>query len=481
MMMTRTLPVLVALSIASIASAQESSTADLEKRIAEQERALKELKRDLNTLKKSPAGEGPTEFRFDPEAKTEFRFKPSQLPEEKPKERPDYKDHRDYVFLTEELKLGLFFIETRDGAHRLSIDGRFIPQYIASDRGQQDFFNTFSNRQIRLNFKGRLWKWITFHMALEFGEGADDPLRQGWFNFEIYDWLQLKAGQEKIPLTITFDEPFKYMNQPEWPMLVGNNSQSFELGAWLHGDLFGGALNYMVGVHNGNGPNNRFDNDDDTNVSLRLDLKPTKGLVLRGAIDYSPTNRQPATSFRDARTLGGFFTRFVDYNDANRRLEERRRGLIGLQYRRGPFELMSEFLIDHHRRVRAPNGNEMNLTIWSWYIEALYILTGETKGKTIVEVKSPLYTPKRGWGSGAWGVSFRFEDYDVENPAFTRGFATGTDKAYAVLGTVSWWPYQPLRFSATYAWTTFDDRVTDSTGDRHHDDHLFVLRAWLVF
>ena len=30
--------------------------------------------------------------------------------------------------------------------------------------------------------------------------------------------LQLKAGQEKIPLTITFDEPFKYMNQPEWPM-----------------------------------------------------------------------------------------------------------------------------------------------------------------------------------------------------------------------------------------------------------------------
>ena len=54
-------------------------------------------------------------------------------------------------------------------------------------------------------------------------------------------------------------------------------------------------------------------------------------------------------------------------------------------------------------------------------------------------------------------------------------------EAYAVVSTISWWPYQPLRFSISYSWTAFDDPVADSTGRRHHDDHLVSLRAWFVF
>lgn len=379
------------------------------------------------------------------------------------------------------IRLGLFWLETSDKAFRLDMKARLIAEYRFSDHGHDDFDNSFEARQVRLNFKGRLYDRVTFQIALEFGGGARDPLRQGWGNLRVFDWLQLKAGQDKLPLSFTFQEPFKYMNHPEWPVLVGNDNQFFELGAQLWGWLFDKKLKYVLAAFNGNGANTRGDEDDDSDLVARVEFIPFDYLNLHVAGAYTPSNTD-STGPRDLRTFGNNYTRFVTFDPANRRRSYLERYTTGMALRLGPLEVLAEFLYARHHDVRSPTTNrDANLSVWSYYVEALYILTGESKKTTIEEVASPLYTRDQGFGTGAWGVALRYEEIQVDDEAFSRGYATGTDETRSVAATLSWWPFEGMRYSLTYNYSAFRERVTDSTGRRHSDDHIVVARMWLTF
>jgi phosphate-selective porin len=383
------------------------------------------------------------------------------------------------------IKLGLLYLESADKRFRFDLKGRVIAEYNFSDHGQEDFDNSFAARQVRLNLKGKLWERVSFQIALEFGRGASDPLRQGWVNLKVFDWLQLKGGQDKLPLSFTFLEPFKYMNHAEWPIAVGSEVQNFEVGAQLWGWLFEKKIKYVLAAFNGNGPNRRRDRDDDSDFVARVEVLPIKGLNIHVAGAFTPT-QDGVTGPRNARTFGGQHTQFVTFAPTNVRRGYQQRATAGVAFRTGPLELASEFLYSRHRDLRTAAGERTNLSVWSYYVEATYILTGEEKKRTIAKVDDPLWDEKADWGNGAWGtgafgVSLRFEDFQVEKEAFRRGYAVGTDKARSLSGTVSWWPWQGMRYSISYNFTYFDDSVLDSTGQGHHDDHVVVLRAWLTF
>jgi hypothetical protein len=431
-----------------------ASVEDLLRRLDAQEAELDALKEQVEALEEE---EGPI-------------FQAEPVPEEPPAEDDE-----------EKIKLGFFYMATPDGDFRLDMKGRLLAEFRASDQGHADFENSFETRQVRLDFKGRLWERVTFHLALEFGGGASDAMRQGWVNLRVFDWLQLKAGQDKLPLSFSFQESFKYMNHAEWAIAIGNEAQNFELGAQLWGWLFEKRLKYVLAAFNGNGPNRRRDEDDEVDLVGRVELIPFDYLNLHVAGAFTPKFRD-ATGPRSGRTLGNQYTLFTVFDPDNRRRGHKVAGTAGAALRLGPFEVLAEFLFARHEDLESgATGDVTDLLVWSYFVEGVYVLTGEEKEATVAGVDSPLYDKEKGWGTGALAVSLRFEDIQYDSEAIDRGFAVGTDKARAIAATVSWWPFPVLRYSLTYNWTDFDDRVADSEGVLHGDDHIVVLRAWLTF
>ncbi|MDF1662072.1 MAG: porin [Planctomycetota bacterium] len=436
----------------------------LEKKLAEQAAQIKRQQEQLDRLdtKKDKPGE-----LSDSRSSTSkpASIKPQSSSKEAEKTKPQY-------------RVKNFGIETLDGESRLQVGLTLTFQGIYSHENR-DFDDSFEVRYARVTASGFLEKWIEYTVDLEFGRTAAADLRNAFINLHVVDEVQVKVGQMLMPYSLERLVPIRFLLHPERPIVIFDQVTPFQLGVMVHGSLLEGQLKYAAGFFNGNGANNARDNDERKDFSGRLAYTPFPALTLAVSTILSPSSRG-ASGPSDVRTLGNQVFRFLDYNEAgNRHDGSRERYSVGFLFRKGPFQVMADGLMERLDELRNSAGVEKRITNYSGYIDVSYLLTGEAK-KGSLSPASPFYKNDE-FGFGAWELAFRLETYGVDRDILKFGYAVGTDRVIAETLTLNWYPLKGALFALSYTHTEFDDSVRDSGGRKHHGDDSFILRTTIYF
>lgn len=459
---------------APLALGQDPAAGSLEQRLDEQQRELDALREELRRLRAGGAGDAPDPLAPAPaeEPATPIDAEPAPAPDAS---APDHDDPP--------IKLGLFYVESPDGRHRLQLNGRVMADArFVPERDHDDLDDGFQVRRARVTVSGAIYEHITFRMGFEFGRTSDADLRDAFVNLGFLEWAQLRAGQMLPPFSTERHTSSNVMKHPERPIIVAHLVEPREVGLMLHGKLLDGLVTYYAGVFNGNGQNTAKDNDDAKDGVVRLEVAPLQGVLLAASYWYTPANRDDAHGPADYHTVGNQLTTFLDYATGaggNRQLGPRERGTLDARVRWAWFQLKGELIFDYHRDVISPTAREADLLNWSWFVDASWVLTGEDCQDTI-EPADPFWG-EHGFGTGAFELSLRYEELHADPATIRGGFAVGARAVRATTATLTWIPVARVRAMLSYTYSDFDSVVTTPDGDRRDDDHAILGRIGVWF
>jgi phosphate-selective porin OprO/OprP len=354
----------------------------------------------------------------------------------------------------------------------------------------------FSLRRVRPRVDGTLFGIVDYLFMLEAGGEGRFALFDAWADVRFLPELRLRVGKQKQPFSLERLQGFPVIPLAErsFGAMVGPNR---DLGATLWGELFGGAVQYQLGLFNGvpDGRNGDDDPDAGKEVVGRLLLRPFVNVpdspfarfAIGGAASYgqargadgaaaqTPTYTTPgrATMFayRGATTTDAGRLPAVFADGARRRLE-----LDGYWYV-GRFSLFAE-LVETSNTWRVP-GTETTraVSVTAWSAMAAWLLTDDTSSYELgVEPRRP-FDPARGhWG--AFELAARVQRFHVGAGAFPVLADPSVSVSDALnLGVcLSWALNRHLRVQLDAERTTF--RGGAQGGDRS-PENLAILQLTL--
>lgn len=383
---------------------------ELERALEAQKKTIELLQQEINVLKQQRASQQKLEQEVESlkQAQNENR----QLKQEveqlkiigKPKFEAGFDQWQPYIRST-------------DGNFKLSPVGRIQVDFRAYEEGarnldRSDLKNNFLVRRGRIGLSGTFYKYFDFFVEADFGQGAA-VLTDGYLDIHYWPELRLRAGQFKVPFS--YEELFSDNNIDFVERSVADNLvPSRDLGAMLHGSLFGGIVSYAGGIFNGSGQNAAGTNDS-KDLAGRLVVAPfkrsdfgwLKNLQVGGDVAWG--DEDSGQSLR-GRTDG----QFVFFDRITTRID-RLRYSGEMAYYEGPFTLYGEYIqTEEERKGLGPGGRNLpDLDGRGWYITTTYLLTGEAKvpGQPVIPNRWALPVgPERGWG--AWELAARFAQLD---------------------------------------------------------------------
>lgn len=378
-----------------------------------------------------------------------------------------------------------FFVGSADGKNKLKLrsywqtDGRFF----SDDEVSQD--DQFLMRRIRPILEGTLLGWIDFRLMPDFGGGNTrlfDAYVNARFLGEQGQALQLRVGETKSPFGLERLQSSTALLFVE-RALTNNLVPNRDIGAMVHGaGLFGGLLDYQLGVFNGVQGNgiSTGDLDDNKDVVARLFASPFResgwsaleGLQLGVAGTWGNQGSDSALpSFRSAGQ--NTFFRFLDAVSPD---GGRYRVSPQLYWSWGPAGLLAEYVIEN-QEVR--NGSESErLTHQAWQVAVSYALTGEPASFRGLNPKRP-FSPET-WDPGAWELIARINQLLVDDDAFPTFAdpASAAKEAFAWAVGVDWYWNRWVKLALNYEQTGFDEGA--ASGDRD-TERVVLTRVQFAF
>ena len=125
------------------------------------------------------------------------------------------------------------------------------------------------------------------------------------------------------------------------------------------------------------------------------------------------------------------------------------------------------------------------LGVESFYVQAGYLLTGETRSSTgIVKPLRPFDLRKGQRGPGAWEPTFRYNYLDIGNHVFSSGLADPNTCANRVSMTdvgFNWHLTQYMKLYFDWQHAAYNQPVIYAPGKRQLTSDLFLVRFQLYF
>ena len=357
-----------------------AQTSSESKRIQELERAVAELKQEVNRLKEqaaSPAeGKMKTKVTYDGKSYVEKAV----VKEEKPP-----------VFVVprgSEIKLvlgGFIQVNFEDGDVS-AFEGRF---------GQTALKDRFRLRRARINLTGDFAENFDFKIEGDFGQG--DGLNSNRLAFSATDifvnWhqfpeAQVKIGQWKAPFGLEQLTPDTALYFAERSLPTGAITPDRQIGAQLWGKPFTNVwpdqkdlLTYYAGIFNGNGRNVSVNDNNNFMYVGRLELMPFKGKIfgqessLKLGGDVLNSRDDKGTNISQSLNLlvnaDGSLSPFVLPG-----ADERTAWSVDAWFKLGRFDLIGEYLQEkvNGRTVDGVRPGFANFTTNGYYVQGSYFL-----------------------------------------------------------------------------------------------------------
>jgi len=391
-----------------------------------------------------------------------------------------------------------FFIQTSDGANRLSVGGyvHFDGRYFlnSGDGGT----STFLLRRARIDLRGKLFKYFDYKFMTDFA-GGQTVIQDAYISANYVPWFRIQAGKYKAPVGLERLQSANALMFVE-RALPTNLVPNRDLGFMAWGLPFYGALEYQLaildGVVDGGSLNNDTDPNDDKLFAGRFFVLPFKDRpieFLRGfGVGLSGTYGEQKGSLSAPQTPQyrsdgqQVFFRYVTNSPATgagtvvAHGPQSRISPQGYWYW-GPAGFLWEW-VQSENTYRLGNV-EREITASSWQTQFSYVVTGETNGyRGITPAKT--FDPWK-FLDGYWGaveVAGRYAQLEVDEAAYTLGFANRNQsarKADAWAIGVNWYLAKPVRLMLDYNSTTFTGGAPNG-GDRD-DEQLLMSRVQFVF
>jgi phosphate-selective porin OprO and OprP len=339
-----------------------------------------------------------------------------------------------------------FFIRSPDGQFTISPYGYVNTDYRAY-KGDGAPPDTFLVRRARFGFQGSYGSHFDFALLTDAAATSGSVVRDVYLNVRIRPEFQLQAGQFKVPFaqeTGLGATNLDFVERGFQAMLYPSAASAFRSpGAAVHGDLFGGEIQYWAGAFNGKG----YALANTTNQPEfigRLRFYPwrksknewLKQFAFGGSIDRARSagiNRD--LSFAAALPDGAytFFPQFAINGPIQRYNGE-------FTYIKSRFALRGEY--DQLNMSRDNVGSLQvgglgllslpSIIAKAYDLSATYLLTGEKRPENgTPRVNRPLFGPDtpggKGRGLGAWEVGFRITGIQADEPGanFLNYYAPG--------------------------------------------------------
>jgi phosphate-selective porin OprO/OprP len=364
---------------------------------------------------------------------------------------------------------------TQNGFSFSSADSNFVAQlHGVVQLDSRSFFQDGNNngtdgfvlRRARPIFTGTFFRDFDYNFTPDFG-GNTVQIVDAYLNYHYNEALQLEAGKFKAPIgleQLVADRDILFNERSLVTDLVPNR----DLGVELHGDLFNGAVSYALGLFNGdtdyNGTTVNTPIEDDKAVEGRVffqpwensDLKALRGLGFGVAGGYLANHPQTSAS---TGLTPGYLTdgqqKFFTYNAGVNADGRGWRVSPQAYYYWGPLGVLGEYVVSDQRVTAATKSADLQNTAWE--VTGSWVLTGEDASYNGVTPLHP-FDPRNGqWG--AWQLIARFAQLDVDDRAFSDGFASPTssaDGAKAWSVGLDWYLNRNVRANVSFSRTLFN-------------------------
>lgn len=328
-----------------------------------------------------------------------------------------------------------FFLRSTDGTFNLMPTGYLTGQYGVYGNTYGAPPDSFSISRARIGFEGSYGKQLDFVMNIE--TISSPTVRDAYLDFKPSSAFRLMAGQMKVPFSMevgTADTAVDFANRSIIGVLYPDASGSNRApGIDAHGDFDRGALQYWVGVFNGQGILTSGTTNE-AEIVARLTLNPwknadiamLKGFSFGGSYEHSRSKGLAGEqSFSGAMndSTYTFFPQFHINGNVNR-------WNLFTSYLNGPLGVRAEYA--HLQQDRddigsiAPGGiaflSQPPVVGEGYYVSAIYFLTGENDPLNalprvihpVIGPASPGESGAPGWG--AWAIKLRYSHLSGNAP-----------------------------------------------------------------
>jgi phosphate-selective porin OprO/OprP len=375
-----------------------------------------------------------------------------------------------------------FFIQSANGDFRLQIgllvhaDGRF-----GLDDTAGNVSDAFLFRRLRPNLRGRFARRFEFYFNPDFA-GGTLVVQDAYVDTVFAPAFRIRAGKGKTPFGLErlhSAANLLFFDRALPTALVPNR----DIGVQVLGDISGGVVSYLAGVMNGvgDGGSADVDSNDSKDISgrvivrpfTRIEGNPLKGLGLAIAgSNGRQTGPAALPSFRTQSLQQPYFS----YSGASADGTRTRYSPQAFYYY-GSFGGFAEYV-----RTKTPirrEGVRDEVAHTAWQVAASYVLTGESATDAGSGVRPRASFDFGNGHYGAFQVAARYHTLEVDDRAFTLGFAAAGSSRKAESWTIglNWILANNFKYVFNVERTVFDD---DPDGPRPAENAL-VFRTQVNF
>jgi phosphate-selective porin OprO/OprP len=368
-----------------------------------------------------------------------------------------------------------------------------------------DATSGFYNPRSRIYFEGHATKPISWEFSFQnFYDTV--ALLDAYVNFNYDPRFQVQIGRYKNPFSYEFYRMHIWDQMaPERSLFANNYEANRRFGLMGHGILFDHFLEYAVGTFNTQRNSLRpFNNRQDFEASLNF--KPfydrEEGFLLRnlqfgGSVDAGDenqslvpavlrTNRSPGGDAFDSTAAGNLATvPFLAFNSGVTERGDRALWELHMAYYYGGLSLVGAWQSGYESYAKGATGSPVGIPINGWFVQAGYILTGETiRDRTNLQPLRPFDLCKGRFGLGAFELTARYSELHLDSRIFTAGLADPnlwTNHAQLVDVGCNWYLNQFVKIYFDWEHATFGSPVFSNTGSFQKSSDLFWIRTQLFF
>lgn len=339
----------------------------------------------------------------------------------------------------------------------IQADGRF---YLSDQAGAQA--NTFLLRRVRPSFEGTANKYIDFRILPDFG-GGTTALQDAYVDLRYTPKFRVRVGKFKEPFGLERLQSGTSLTFIE-RALPANLGPNRDVGAQLHGDLWGGAVSYAAGVFNGVVDAGSSDGDtaDNKDLAGRLFFLPFKNTdasawkefgfgaawsrgkqrgatAATGLASYRTQSQQTFYAYRSLAVADGQRTRFSPQ----------------FHWHPGRVGFLVESVASSQEVKSTSTLARDTLTNTAWQVAASFVLTGESTSFKGVKPRKPFDPANHSWG--AWELAARYSEQINDDDAFPlyANAASSARSAHAWTGGLNWYLNTNVKVQSNYEYTTF--------------------------
>ncbi|MFO0891063.1 MAG: porin [Isosphaeraceae bacterium] len=346
-------------------------------------------------------------------------------------------------------------------------------------------------------FSGRITRPIGYFVSLAHGIDSVNTL-DAFLDFDFDPRFRIRAGRYKTPFTYEFFvDPIQGLILPERSIFFNNFGQNRDLGVMAFGRVFNNTLDYATGIFNGN-RNGYVATADSKYVSSFLNWKPfnnAQGSILEnfnigGSVFGGNSTQLPVpTVLRTIVPIAGNSVAGVPFLAFNSNVRESGMktfwDLHSAWYYR-QLAVIAEWGSGFQDYAINPRlANRTHLPVDGWYVQAGYLLTGETRsGLGVVKPRRPFSLKPGNLGFGAWELTGRYSTLTIGDEVFKNGLADPNlwaNRVDIVDVGFNWHINQYVKFYFDWEHSMFNQPVLYAPGARQLTNDLFLARIQLFF